>query len=89
LSRRMTTAMALLTLLALHPGCVEQPSPSADPYIARAADAEEREALALARDDIDREQRALVAQKDVEIERLRKENAELKARLAARATGDR
>ena len=77
-------AALLLTTLVLHPGCGERPSTAADAYIERAADGEEREALTLARDDIDREQRALVAQKDAEIERLRRENEELAARLAAR-----
>ena len=89
MSRRLTTAAAVLTLLALHLACAEHPSPAADPYIERAADAEEREALTRARDDIDREQRALVAQKDAEIERLREENEELKAKLAARAKDKR
>ena len=75
---------AWVVILALHPACGERPSTAADPYIEQAADAEEREALTLARDDIDREQRALVAQKDAEIDRLRRENAELQAQLAAR-----
>ncbi|HXV76005.1 MAG TPA: hypothetical protein VD788_06745 [Candidatus Polarisedimenticolaceae bacterium] len=85
MSRRITTVTVLLTLLVLHAACGEQPSPAADPYIERAADREEREALTLARDDIDREQRAVVAQKDAEIERLREEQEELRAKLAARA----
>jgi hypothetical protein len=85
----MTTAAAVLALLGLLPACRRQPSPAADPYIERAADAEEQEALALARDDIDREQRALAARKDAEIERLRRENEELKARLEARAKDGR
>lgn len=85
MSRRVTTAAAVLGFLVLHPACGKKPSPAADPYIARAADAEEREGLTLARDDIDGEQRALLAEKDAEIERLRRENEELKARLAARA----
>jgi hypothetical protein len=59
-------------------------SSAADPYIARAADDEEREGLTAARDDIDAEMRAAVAGRDAEIERLRKQNEELKARLAAK-----
>ena len=85
---RLATAAAVLAFLALHPACGERPSPAADPYLERAVDAEEREALMLARDDIDREQRALAARKDAEIERLRKENEELKAELAARARSE-
>ena len=88
MSRRGSTAALVLALLALVPACGDRPSTAADPYIERAADAEEREALTLARDDIDREQRALVAQKDAEIERLRKENAELEAELAARSKNE-
>jgi len=88
LSARVATAALALTLLVLHPACSERPSSAADPYIEQAADAEEREALTLARDDIDREQRALVAQKDAEIERLRRENEELEARLAARGKSE-
>ena len=85
MSARVAIAALALALLALHPACADRPSTAADPYIERAADAEEREALTLARDDIDREQRALVARKDAEIERLRRENDELAAKLAARA----
>jgi hypothetical protein len=84
MSARWTPAAWVVTILALHPACGERPSTAADPYIERAADSEEREALTLARDDIDREQRALVAQKDAEIERLRRENEALQAKLAAR-----
>ena len=88
MNARVATAALALTMLALHPSCGDRPSSAADPYIERAVDAEEREALQLARDDIDREQRALVAQKDAEIERLRKEHEELEARLAARRKND-
>ena len=59
-------------------------SNAADPYIAQAADGEERAGLTQARDDIDAEMRAVAAERDSEIARLEKENAELKARLAAR-----
>ncbi len=89
MSRRFTTAAAVLMLLVFDPACGKRPSPAADTYIERAADHEEREALTLARDDIDQEQRALVARKDAEIERLRKENKELRAKLAARAKDKR
>jgi hypothetical protein len=66
-------------------GCAgPDPSPAADPYIAQAADDEEREGLTLARDDIDAEMGAVAAEKDAEIERLRKENEELRAELEAR-----
>jgi hypothetical protein len=80
-SRRITHVAAVLTLLALHPSCADRPSTAADRYIANATDSEEREALTLARDDIDEEQRALVAQMDAEIERLRKENEALRKKL--------
>jgi len=85
MNARVATAALIFASLALHPACGDRPSSAADPYIERAADAEEREALTLARDDIDQEQRALVAQKDAEIERLRRENEDLQAKLAARA----
>ena len=89
MSPRITIAAMALALLALLPACGDQPSPAADSFIERAADAEEREALTLARDDIDQEQRALIALKDAEIERLRKENEELKTSLEARAKSRR
>ena len=60
------------------------PSPAADRYIEQAEDEEERQALIEARDEIDHEMRAISAEKDAEIERLRKENEELKAHLRAR-----
>ena len=80
-------AFSLLLVVAL-PSCggsSESPSTAADPYIAKAADDEETEGLVQARDDIDAEMRARAAEKDEEIERLRKENENLRARLAARA----
>jgi len=57
-------------------------STAADPYISQAADGEEREGLTQARDDIDAEMREEAEELDREIERLRKENEELKAKLA-------
>lgn len=62
-------------------------STAADAYISQAEDPEEREALTMARDDIDAEMRAEAERLDREIERLRKENEELKAKLAARGSG--
>ena len=84
MSRRGTIAVAVLTMLALLPACGERPSPAADAYIERAVDTEERDALTLARDDIDEEQPAVVAEKDAEIARLREENEGLRERLAER-----
>jgi len=61
-----------------------KPSVAADAYIEEAADAEEREGLTQARDDIDDEMRDLAVERDAEIERLRQENEDLRSRLAAR-----
>jgi hypothetical protein len=89
--RRLAAASLVLPLTAalfllLSAGCGgNSASTAADPYISQAADGEEREGLTQARDDIDAEMRAVAAQKDAEIARLEKENAALKARLAARA----
>ncbi len=82
--RAATTALLLLAA-SLAAGCGgEAPSTAANPYIAQAADEEEREALIMARDDIDAEMRTRVAEKDAEIERLQEEKRELEEKLAAR-----
>ncbi|MBI3451213.1 MAG: hypothetical protein HY049_20150 [Acidobacteria bacterium] len=78
---RVIAGAALLASLA---GCSGVGSTAADPYIAQAADAEERAGLTAARDDIDAEMSAVAAEKDREIERLKQENAELRSRIAAR-----
>jgi len=79
---------ALLLPLAALPGCGSgTSSTAADPYISQAEDAEERDGLTQARDDIDEQMREEAEKLDREIERLRKENEELKAKLAARAGG--
>jgi len=77
-------AVAGLVLAASLAACSGRASSAADPYIAQAGDAEEREGLTAARDDIDAEMSAVAAEKDREIDRLKQENAELKARMAAR-----
>jgi len=81
---RLRLAAAGLLLISLTACGGAGASTAADPYIAQAADGEERDGLTQARDDIDVEMRAVAAQRDAEIARLQKENAELKARLAAR-----
>ncbi|HEY3175935.1 MAG TPA: hypothetical protein VGK94_09295 [Candidatus Polarisedimenticolia bacterium] len=81
---RWPAALALACLLL---GCQmggsvpTGPSAAADEVIASSADEEERKGLTQARDDIDAEQREVVARKDAEIEKLRKENEALRARL--------
>lgn len=82
---RAVTLALLLLAASLAAGCGgEAPSAAANPYIAQAADEEERAALVTARDDIDAEMRARVAEKDAEIERLQKERRELEKKLTAR-----
>jgi len=82
---RIAAAASALLLLA---GCGGGTgSTAADPYIAPASDSEEREGLTQARDDIDAEMREEADKLDREIESLRKENEELKTRLAARRSG--
>jgi len=78
---------AILPLLALAACGSGDASTAADPYISQAEDSEERDALIMARDDIDAEMREQAGELDREIERLRKENEELKAKLAARKSG--
>jgi hypothetical protein len=78
--------MAAPALVCLLQGCsagdpASSHSSSADRFIAEAADDEERRGLTQARDDIDAQMRDLVAGKDAEIEKLRKENEALQARL--------
>ena len=77
-------AAALAALLPIACCGGEPPSTAADRFIVQAADDEEREALESARDDVDAKMRAIVAQKDAQIEGLRKENETLKERLANR-----
>ena len=87
---RIKTLMVLGLLLstpafvACGPGGGQAASPStaADEVILGADDEEERQGLKQARDDIDAEMIKEAAQKDAEIEKLRKENEALRARLA-------
>jgi hypothetical protein len=76
----------VLLLILLATGCPGggDPSTAADPYIAQAESEEEREALIEARDEIDAEMREEAAERDFEMERLRKENEELRRRLRER-----
>ncbi len=77
----------LVTAVAPLMGCGGSggpPSTAADAYLARAEDDEEREGLSQARDDIDAEMRSLAEERDAEIERLRKENEALRARVEER-----
>lgn len=77
--------LVLLVLAAGCPGGGDGTSPAADEYIAAAETEEERQALVEARDEIDEEMAALAAEKDAEIERLRKENEELRRELEERS----
>ena len=80
LSPVLMVAAALLCVAGAC-GKSERPSPAADDVIAKSSNAEEREGLTRARDDIDEGMRRAVAEKDAEIERLRKENDELRKKL--------
>jgi hypothetical protein len=60
---------------ALPPGA----SPAADALIEGAASPEEREQLAAVRDEVDAQKRAEAEALDAEIERLERENAELRS----------
>lgn len=79
--------MASAVLACLLEGCStggstpSGPSTAADEIIAASTDEEERKGLAQARDDIDAEMRDVAAGKDAEIEKLRRENEALRARL--------
>jgi hypothetical protein len=55
------------------------PSPAADALIESAASQEEREELATVRDEVDAQKRAEAEALDAEIERLERENAELRS----------
>ncbi len=77
----VAAAILLLLLATGCPGGSAGPSTAADAYIAQAEDEEERLALIEARDEIDAEMREEAAEMDAEIERLRKENEELRRRL--------
>ena len=88
-SRRWIPAPALaamaLAAVIVAPACGgDGPSTAAEEFISQAEDAEEREGLRQARDDIDSEMRRIVAERDAEIDRLRKEREELEARLRER-----
>jgi hypothetical protein len=80
----LVAAPAMLGMMTSGCGSSGPPSPAADGYIARAADEEEHAGLTQARDDIDDEMRGKVEERQDEIARLRRENEELKAKLAAR-----
>ena len=77
----MTAAAILLS------GCGGGGSTAADSFISQAEDSEERAALTEARDDIDKVMKQSLHELDREIERLRKENEEMRARLAKRKSG--
>jgi hypothetical protein len=75
-------------VLALAMGCPGgrgESSTAADTYIAQASSDEERKALIEARDEIDAEMRVQAAERDAEIERLRRENEDLRRRLRERS----
>lgn len=84
----MLLALALLVPIPALAGCragaekTVSHSPAADELIRGAEDDEERRGLAQARDDIDTRMSREAAEKDAEIEKLRKENEALRARLA-------
>lgn len=85
ISARLGLALLALPIALACAACGgSSASSAADPFIAQATDDEERDGLTAARDDIDAEMRAAVAERDAEIERLRRQNEELKARLAAK-----
>lgn len=79
--------MAATMLACLLEGCStggstpSGPSTAADEIIAASTDDEELKGLTQARDDIDAEMRDVAAAKDAEIEKLRRENEALRARL--------
>jgi len=83
---RDLSGAAVLVLILLATGCPGggDPSTAADPYIAQAENDEEREALIEARDEIDAEMRDEAAERDAEIERLQRENEELRRQLRER-----
>ena len=60
------------------PAAAEKPSPAADAMIGKAKTPEERLALEKARDEVDAEMREKIRALDAELERLRKENEQLK-----------
>ena len=60
------------------PPAAERPSPAADAMIGKAKTPEERLALEKARDEVDAEMREKIRALDAEIERLRKENEQLR-----------
>jgi hypothetical protein len=74
---------SLTALLALIASCAAPPSghsPAADTLIDGAKTPEERTQLIAVRDQVDAEKRAEAAALDAEIERLTRENAELRKR---------
>ena len=85
MTRRAAASVLLLAGASFLAGCASgPPSTAADRYISKAAGEEEKQALIEARDDIDEEMRPLDADRDAEIARLEKENAELRTRVEAR-----
>jgi hypothetical protein len=78
--RRGAALLAAAALLGCggEPEVPEGPSPAADALIERAETPEERAALEAERDRVDAEKRAEAKALDEEIERLRRENAELR-----------
>lgn len=60
------------------------PSTAADAVLARASSDDERRALENARDEIDARAREEIAARDAEIDRLKRENDELRRRLGER-----
>lgn len=84
---RVATLIAVAAASLIFSGCDGGGSTAADSFIAQAEDPEERAALTEARDDIDAMMKKSLEELDQEVERLRKENEELKARLAKKKSG--
>ena len=77
---RRLSLTALLALIAACAAPPSGPSPAADTLIDGAKTPEERAQLIAVRDQVDAEKRAEAAALDAEIERLMRENAELRKR---------
>ena len=80
MSVRLFSLTALLALTAACATPPSGPSPAADALIDGAKTPEERAQLIAVRDQVDVEKRAEAAALDAEIERLTRENAELRKR---------